>query len=322
MTPFRRLRRRSLLPRPSGLAATAAMIAALAAVATSPARADVTVVTETTVTGLPAAARAMIGSRLPESGKPTTTTTYYKGDKQRIESDDAIALYDSATDTLITLNPGDKTYTRRKLTEVMNRFRSGVLHTYLKVDTKTNQFQASPDTKPIAGQTAREVTYALGVHEYPDPSIGDALPIPDATIDCKGEWWYADSLPVPATLGPAQRTGFLLNFMLSGVGALMMGNGLDSIADQIAALHALPLSSRMEFTFTPKDKQAAAESGIPALDAPIVVVNEAKSISTDPLADSLFTIPADYTPAERKPAPSAAPGTAPAPAADGAPSTK
>jgi hypothetical protein len=69
---------------------------------------------------------------------------------------------------------------------------------------------------------------------------------------------------------------------------------LKTLAEKIATIKGTPLSSRIEVIIKPGDGKAPDVNVLPIPKDPIIVVNEVKSISEDPLADSLFTVPADY----------------------------
>jgi hypothetical protein len=70
---------------------------------------------------------------------------------------------------------------------------------------------------------------------------------------------------------------------------------LKTLVEKIATIKGTPLSSRIEVIIKPGDGKAPDVNVLPIPKDPIIVVNEVKSISEDPLAaDSLFTVPADY----------------------------
>jgi hypothetical protein len=82
-------------------------------IAASPTRSDVKIVSEINVTGLP---QGQSGTAYPQS-----FTTYYKGEKARIEWPGTVTIYDTAVEKVYLLHPDDKTYsvvTFKKLEEM------------------------------------------------------------------------------------------------------------------------------------------------------------------------------------------------------------
>jgi hypothetical protein len=89
----------------------------LAGTASLPARADLTIVTEvnTSRSGGPAGAETAAPS-------PQTVTTYYKGDKARVEAaDGTVTLYDRAAEKVYTLHPAEKTFSALPLKQMLER---------------------------------------------------------------------------------------------------------------------------------------------------------------------------------------------------------
>lgn len=269
----------------------------LAAAQAIPASADVKIVSEVTMKGLPEQAKTM----QPGIDKPVTTMTLYKGDKQRTEAGGTITIYDCAADKLYTLDTTKKTYTVSSVGNALNAVADNPFLAMMKFETKAF-VKPGTERKTIAGKAAKSYIYTAILKmsmEGGDPSISAMMP----TITMKGIQWTTDAVTLPANCAKMLQSQFARRvppFLASGMKPLM---------DQMATIKGTPLSNQVTVSFI----VSAAAGGLPGMPKePIITTTEVKSVSEEPLDESLFTVPADYTLVE-----AAQPGT-PAPPPAGA----
>ena len=251
------------------------ILPALAAVffAGTAARADVKIVSELNVTGLP---QSQTRQKFPQS-----VTTFYKGDKSRTELGNKVTIYDAATDKLYTLDPANKTYTAMTPQEASQKG-AGLL-ALLKVDV-TADVKEGETIKTIAGKQARSQTFTatigLGFEGSPTGSL--------ARVKIEGEQWATDAVMLSAAAQRVAAAGFA-----QSLGPLVQN--AKPLTDKLATLKGTPLSRRVVATVT-------SDQELPGLpDGPVVATLDARSVSEGPLDDALFAVPADYKLAETPP---------------------
>lgn len=260
--------------------AVAVMGAAAALLTASMARADIKIVSEITITGMPAAARQ---SAPGVSDKPMTTTVYYKGSKQRTETGNTVQIYDAAADQMYTLDTDKKTYSVISPSKMLEGVAGNPFLDMMKFDT-TASVKAGGATKNIAGKPATNYVYSATIKITMDnlpPEAAGSLP----TMEMKGEQWATESLSLPSAF---QKAG--LNNMARRMPPMMV-KGMKPLIDELAKIKGAPLSSRMSMSFIVPPGSPAAGS-VPK--EPIVTTTEVKSISEETLSDSLFEIPTGY----------------------------
>jgi hypothetical protein len=247
--------------------------------AASLARADVKIVSEVTIKGVPKAAQAQI------SDKTTTTTTYYKASKQRTETDKSVTITDLDGDKFYTLDPVKKTYYVMSSKDLEKLAADNPMLAMIKMDTTTTVTPSS-ETKSIAGKTAKKYAYTtvmkMGM-EGADESISAMLP----TITISGEQWTTEEITLPVDYRKVTQSNFMRSM------PPMMAKGIKDMVDKMAEIKGLPLSSVITVTVQPSaSAPPQAASAFPK--DPIVTTTEVKSIVEGPLDDALFTVPADY----------------------------
>ena len=258
-------------------AATAAFISATPTTA----RADVKVVSQVTITGLPA------GAATAQSSKPQTVTAYYKGTKVRTEAANTVTIYDGKTNTVTTLSPASKTYT------VASMAAPAANPMMAMMDVKTTAtLKPGGKTKTIAGKPAKNYVWqaniAMGMKPSAKQNANSQMPSgPLVTIQMNGEQWTTDAVKLPAG------SKSLVMSMMSGPAKAIPG--LSPLMDKFAQIKGLPLSA----TLTQAFKQSAAmmamggaRSNVPP--KPITVTTNVLSLSEKPLAATLFAVPAGY----------------------------
>ena len=261
-----------------GFCTVATTVVAVVAV-TSSVWADVTVVSEITTKGLPAGIK---GNAASSSGKPTIATTYYKGDKQRVETGDSITITDYTTGKTTALDVKKKTYTIRNAEKVEgNPFLEA-----MKMEV-TADMKATAEKKTIVEKNARRYDYNAVMKmtmDGVDPTIASMLP----TIMISGQQWTTEDIPYKMDVAKVARVTMLRSL------PPMMAKGVKEISEKLAMMKGFPLSSVVTLKFAlSKDAPAEFASRIPK-DA-IVTTTEVKSIVQTPLDEALFTIPEGYS---------------------------
>jgi hypothetical protein len=259
---------------------------------TTTARADVKIVSETTVTGLPDTLRTGSDTGNIDPKKPIASTVYLKGEKRRTETPVQTTIYDCASDTVYTLNTTDKTYTVSTLAKSVAADTAGSnpLLSLLKIETSGVALTPQKLVKNIAGKSASSYTFGMTLKMRPaDPSLSEMIPNLVTTI--KGEQWVSESIAAPAACERMAKSSFMNALPIP---TALAGTGLKTLSEKMALIKGTPLSSRIEVTIKPGDGKAPDVNVLPIPKDPIIVVSEVKSISEDTLADSLFTVPADY----------------------------
>lgn len=259
------------------------------------ARADVKIVSQATVKGLPAQAQA----QMPDLGKPYTVTTYYKGDKQRVEndSDKSVTISDFKDGKLYTLNPSKKTYYVTNFADLGKQLEGIPLTTTL---TKA-EVTSGTETKTIAGKSAHPYHFSAVMKmslDNLDPSLSSMLP----TITMDGDQWTTEAVTLPISYQTLSRTAFQ-----RGMPA-MMGQSLKGLMDKMATIKGTPLSRTFTVRFVLSDAAKSSPIAQYMPKDPIVTTEEVTSVSEDPISDALFTPPADY---KEVPAPTAPTGGSP-----------
>ena len=233
-----------------------AFVACLATVAV--ASADVKVVAKVTVSGSP-------------SGTGTqTVTTCYKGSFIRTETDKTISIYNTDSQTLITMRKSDKTYTSLGLKDTMMKMPAVLAKLHVNSTADVNP---TDQTTMIAGRRAKKY---VGVATIQITAEGAAMnSYPTTRIDLVQ--WMGEPVTGSSNTTDAKPLEQLL-------GPLKIFNGMDPVIKAFSKMKGLPLSSRVTVTTTGGTKQRS----------PIVTTTEVQSIQEGPLADSLFAVPKGY----------------------------
>ncbi|MDX1933836.1 MAG: hypothetical protein SFU56_14655 [Capsulimonadales bacterium] len=282
--------------------ARAAAGVALFCVAAS-AYADIKFVAEVTVKGAPTATKA----NLPDK---SVTTSYYKGEKQRIETEKpggkTVTISDLATGTTYTLNPAKKTYTVFKLSDIEAMTADNPIMQMLKIETQTT-ITPGTATKSIAGKNAKQYTYntsfKMSLEGGDDQIAAFAQMMPTITI--KGEQWTTEDVRFPVNYQKIAQTNMARSI------PPMMAKGMSEMIEKMATIKGFPLSSVVTVSFIlPKNAAPQAAASMPK--EPIITTTEVKSISEENLDDSLFELPKDYTEVKTETPAGALPGAAPA----------
>lgn len=243
-------------------------------------RADVTVVQTMTMEG--AAAAAMGGGMLPR------ITMRIKGQKSRadveINGQTISSISDIATRQIVLLNSATKTAT------IMTP-NSGTSMPMPNIDVTV---KPTGKSQTIEGQTCDEHSLAMTLNMAEVMPQGQVPPeaaamMADVKMVMNGSIWIAKSAPGASEFAAFNKAAIDSNLMA----ALTGGNGagpMDKLLKATAAAPGLPYLTEimMQFEGTGPMVDAMKQMG------PLKMVQKISSVSTAPVADDLFTIPADY----------------------------
>jgi hypothetical protein len=295
----------------------AALLFTLALAGTA-ARADVKIVSEVDMGAVPFPVPAAAPAAGAGNGKPLVTTSYYKGDRSRVESGGSVIIVTGKADggKTFVLDPVARTYyvqatsggagNAAALSEDSPFLSSVRIDGDLKVDS------SSSVTKNIAGRVAKlyRLTGNFKIMLGGGDNGGAGFPLANVTLN--GEQWTTETLTVP-TLGAAvPGASTFLNAMPP-----LLAKSDAKLKTQMAAIKGYPLLSAVSVTVTmPKDSPFAEMAAGAFPTKPITARTEVKQLSEDPLPDDLFAVPAGYKQVEPPAAP-ALPGLGTPPSSPG-----
>lgn len=290
-------------------AATVAAGLTILAAGTRAAWADIKVIAQETTKGQ-AGMMSMMGGGPPGAPKkeaeptgPVTVTTYYKGNRQRIERGGDVTITDFNAGKILTLNVAKKTYTELSLTDLGANLDTNPMLKMFKVNASAD-VKPGGETKAIAGRPSKNYKYTLTFKmEATDPQMAAFLS--GLTTTVTGEQWVTETLTIPTDATSLARNKMLKQLPVSV-------KDLEQVGAQMGIMKGFPLSSitTVKIDLPEQLKAMMASQGGGKTNEPIVSVTEVTSISEDPLDDALFTVPAGYKKVEA-PRPKAPPLGAP-----------
>jgi hypothetical protein len=257
-------------------------------------RADVKIVSEVTVKGVPPAVTAQGG---PDMSKPTVTTTYYKGNWQRVESGGTITITNFETGKITTLNPKAKTYYTVGVGDSLKAMADNPMLAAIKVEAVAD-VKPGGQTKVIAGKTAKNYKISATMKMTMDGAPPEAAAM-FPTMVMTGEQWTTEGISLPIPTGKMVQNSFVKNL------PPFFQNGMKPFTDKMASIPGFILSNTMSMEF----KRSAGAPDLPGFPKePIVTITEVKEISEAPLDDALFAPPADYKEVQPPATPGFGPG--------------
>ena len=227
------------------------------------ASADVKVVANVTVTGG------------PDTGTKKITTAY-KGKFIRTETDKTISIYDTASQTITTINKAGKTYNVLSLKDTFTSMPSLMA----KLQVKANaSILLKPDQGTIAGLAAKKYAGKATIKITSEGLPEENFP----TTQIEIEQWMTEAVPTTTSMGGA------LMPMKNFIGPLQHYKGMGPLIDEWSKMKGVPLSSKVTLTVlsSPNGKTRAQE--------PITTTTQVLSVSSAPLDESLFRVPEGYT---------------------------
>lgn len=262
------------------------------------ARADIKVISKMTMDGPSMAGLAGGlggGAAASKPGEPSKTTTYYKGNKVRVEdASGMITITDNDAGTMTQIDTKKKTYSTVKLSEMLGALNEGggpaaqfleMMEMKVKSDVKPGGHE-----RQIAGKKATDylwtATMSMGM-KGGDEGAGEL-----ANITMEGEQWTTEEIKLPATSTTAAP-------QIPGIGGGMMGGmmkmmnnmpGMKSMMETMAKIKGFSLLTNMKITI----KSPFAEAQGQDLSKPISNKTEVVELSEAELPASLFVAPAGF----------------------------
>lgn len=258
----------------------------MVAVLTTVVRADVTIRQTTSVEG---GAAAMTGV----AATPTTTTRI-KGQKQRTDIEVAgqsfSTIVDLTTKQIAILHPDQKT--------VQIIAGGAEVRPQIELPDGNGALQATGHSQIIDGVPCDEYSFeteielgAVGSGQMQVPPQAAAM-MQGATMTMKGSVWVAKSIPgadeYASFIGAASRAN--LTSLVSG-GASGSNGAMGRLLSALAKLKGIAYMSDMMMSVGGTGQFADMMKQVGETH----VTSKVSSISTDPIDDAVFAIPADYT---------------------------
>lgn len=259
--------------------------------------ADVTVKSTLTIAG---PMSQMIGGAVPE------TTTRLKGTKSRMDMEiggqRTSIITDAETHQIVTLNHTAKTAQALDSTQAFKMTAAAIP----SIDAKV---EPTGKTQEIAERTCSEYRYTLTLDmESLAANMGSAgKPMPPGGVDAlkgakmimNGTMWVAIDGPGVAEF--AQFAKAAAKSMQGGVspfGGPMAGiPGMQGLMNVFSQIEGVPMLTEIETSFDGTGPMVDMMKTMGGMK----ITTKVTAISTEPLSDDLFAVPADYTTIEKKP---------------------
>jgi hypothetical protein len=236
--------------------------------AAAPARADLRIVQEHTITGLEESNFYSV---------PRQVTYYWKGDKYRedLPGGDIYYIYDCAKDRYYIVNNRDRTYTIMTLNDALTQ-RKGIIKN-MKVEGRAT-VEPGGSSKTISGQKAKNYTLSMDVRLKLETS-GQTI----AVVKMEGEQWITTG-----KTGVDARCQKIIQAAYAR-GIFRYNKILEPLYAKLSGLNGVPLNYDMILNIA---APALAEGGLDGgtIEAHAMV----KSVSVKPLPASLFAVPSSY----------------------------
>ena len=260
--------------------------AAIVAMSLAGLRADVTLVQTMTMEG--AAAAALGGGKLPR------ITMRIKGQKSRADIEmngqTVTSITDLASKQVILLNSANKTAT---ITTPESVAAGGAPVPMPAIDVT---FKATGKSQTIDGQVCDEHSLMMTMSMADVVAQGQAPPeaaamMKDVKMVMNGSTWIARSAPGAAEFAAFNKAALDSKLLgaVTGMGSGKSGP-MDKLMEASAAAPGLPYMTEitMQFDGTGPMVDAMKQMG------PMKILQKISSVSTEPVADEMFAIPADY----------------------------
>ena len=246
-------------------------------------RADVTVVQTMTMEG--AAAAAMGGGMLPR------ITMRIKGQKSRADIEmngqTITSISDIATRQVVLLNSATKTAT------IMTPSSPGKDLPMPNIDVTV---KPTGKSQTIEGQTCDEHSLAMSMNMADVMPKGQVPPeaaamMADVKMVMNGSIWIAKTAPGASEFAAFNKAALDSNLFAALTGMQTNGSGpMDKLLKASASAPGLPYLTEitMQFEGTGPMVEAMKQMG------QMKMIQKISSVSTAPVADDIFTIPADY----------------------------
>jgi hypothetical protein len=259
---------------------------ALIALCSTALRADITTTSVTTVEG---GVAALAGANM----NPTMVTRI-KGMKSRTEVElmgkTVATVADLSTGKVVLLHPDEKTAQMIDTAAVASGANAGVQP---KLE---GTFKPTGRTQTIDGVSCAEYTFtmtlAMGDMSSAPASPQAAAMLQDMRLLMNGSVWMTKTAPGAAEYSAFQRAALDLHLssLLTGASAGISSGGIEKVMRGMSGGEGMPYLTEIEMT---------VEGTGPAADmlkqmGTMKMTNKVTAISTDSIADDMFTVPADY----------------------------
>lgn len=259
---------------------------AFIAVCLAPLRADITMITTTTMEG--AAAGMMQPGQLPK------ITQRVKGMKARTEIEvmgqTTVAITDLTQKQVIILQPGTK------VAQVFTPASVAGGGKALPMPDMDVSFKATGKSQTIDGQACDEHTFAMKL-SMAEMSGGQMPPeaaaaMKDVVMVLNGSMWVAKSAPGAAELAAFNKAAMSSN-LLSAISGMQPGQtgGMDKMFAAVASAPGVPYLTEITMTVEGTGQMAQVMSQM----GPMKMIQKMSSVSTAPIGDDLFRMPEGYT---------------------------
>jgi hypothetical protein len=254
------------------------------------ARADVKLVQKATSEG-----PSLPGGEAVKKAAGGQTTTYYKGNKTRIETADKITITDADTGIIMFLDVKKKTYSMVKASELLAGVEMPPMLEAMSVKVKADVKEDTEATKEILGKKARHYTWTATMNMLMGADEKGENGNEVATVTIEGDDWTTDAIVLPnkPLKGVPQAAAGMIGggANMAGIAGMMTRmKGAQVMTEKMAQIKGVKLLSSMKMLI---DSPFAAQQGMD-LSKPIVSKTEVLSISEEALSDALFAAPKDY----------------------------
>lgn len=261
-------------------------VCAIVALAGIPLRADVTIVTTTTMEG-PAA--GMMGGQTPKM------TQRVKGLKARTDIDvmgqTMIAITDLAAKQVILLQ--SQTKTGQIITPASAAKGTSSLP---DVDADVS-FKPTGKSQAIDGQTCDEYTFTIRLAMAEMAGGGQMPPeaaamLKDVSMLMRGSTWVAKAAPGASELAAFNKAALSSN-LIGAMAGLKPGQsgGMDKLLAANASAPGIPYLTEMTMTFEGSSPAVAQMNAM----GPMKMMQKVTSVSTEAIPETMFQVPQGYT---------------------------
>lgn len=223
------------------------------------------------------ATMTMTGDGAPS---PQTTTSYFKGDKLRIESPQGTYILDGATGKTLMLNDKEKTYVEFTIGEML----PGMDSVMKSLTVKAKAFVKTPnEQKTIAGQKANKFIAQISMEATSSMMPG----MTQNTVMNISGWTTAE---IPNGLSPDQMSKVMAQ-MLSG---LIPPGDIKPILAEMSKIKGLPLDQDTTIRMTMKVPNPGNKKKPQEHTMEMGIRVAAESVTELELDEALFKVPEGY----------------------------
>ena len=257
-------------------------------------RADVTIVQTTTIEGGMAAMAAQAGQNINPK-----MTTRIKGMKTRNDVETGpmtmVTIMDLTEKQLIILNPAQKTATVRSLS-APPAGAAATTTTPMTGPSVDGSMKATGRTQTIDGIKTEEFTFTttmdMSTMSGPQMPPEAAAMMQGLKMNMAGSIWVAKDVPGGSEYMAFQKAASSSDTAAAAMGATGMSiPGMDKLMKAMSGASGLAYLSEVTMTIDGTGQMADMMKQM----GPMKITNKVSSITTDPISDDQFKVPAGYT---------------------------